>query len=215
MTDALDGAGAPAGDGDQNNETPALGGDQGNGGATPHWSDAMPEEYRESVKGFDSWDAAKAALAGPAVPEQYAIPEGLKIDEGTFLAFTQVAKEGKFTQAQVDALLKFDAERSAALPGALRAEQDRVYKEGLSAMRTELGADRYTTTVKHANDALRKYADDSTVKWLKETGLANAPALVKLLANIGSKLQEDSPRSGDGSGTVQKDPAKVLYPNMA
>jgi hypothetical protein len=45
-------------------------------------------------------------------------------------------------------------------------------------------------------------------------GLANSPRLVKILANIGVNLKEDSPVGGEKSSGTKQRSASVLYDSM-
>jgi hypothetical protein len=121
-------------------DTALSGGEQGES----HWSDTFPEEYRESLKGFADPDSFKAALVRPEVPEAYAVPEGLSVDQETFDAFAPVAKELQLPQAAVEKLLAFDAERMKTMPQRIIAAQDAASREELKQMATQLGAEKYT-----------------------------------------------------------------------
>jgi len=176
--------------------TAALSGE----GQGAHWSEALPEEYRESLKGFDSPDAFKAALVQPVIPEVYKVPEGVSIDQETFDAFAPLAKELGLTQEKVEKLLAFDSERAASLPQKLMAQVDAQNKAELATMAKELGAEKYEGALKAANIALTTFAGKEDIQWLKDAGLANNPRLVKIFANIGVNLQEDTPPGGSGAG---------------
>lgn len=177
-----------------------------------HWADALPEEYREAMKGFDSFEALQDALKGPQAPEEYTAPEGVEIDSTTFEAFAPVAKEAGLTQEQVNALVKFDVERMGNLPEKLREQADAQMQEGLKQMASEMGKEKYDEALRLANQTLKTFADEEVGKWLDESGMGNSPVLVKLLSKIGEKLSEDSPQGGVGGG--EKTPEHILYPDM-
>lgn len=191
-------------------ETPT---EQGAGGEG-HWADALPEEYRESMQGFDSFEAVREALKGPEIPEAYAAPEGLELDASTFESFGTIAKEAGLTQAQVNAIAKFDVERMAKLPDMLREHADAQMQEGLKQMASELGKEKYDTSLRLANNTLKQFADESIGKWLQDSGMGNSPQLVKLLAKIGERLAEDSPTTANLQGNKSKTPEQTMYPDM-
>lgn len=179
-----------------------------------HWADALPEEYRESMQGFDSFDAVREALKGPEIPETYESPEGLELDASTFESFGTIAKEAGLTQAQVNAIAKFDVERMAKLPDMLREYADAQMQEGLKQMASELGKEKYDTSLRLANNTLKQFADESIGKWLQDSGMGNSPQLVKLLAKIGERLAEDSPTTANLQGNKSKTPEQTMYPDM-
>jgi len=192
-------------------ETPALSVD-GEQGAAGHWADSFPEEYRDAVKGFETPDAFKAALKPAELPESYAIPEGMEVDQATFDAFAPMAKELGLSQAAVEKLLAFDAERMKAMP----AQVDAAHKAELTAWAKEIGADKYTAAITNARKALQTFASPEDVTWLQQAGLANSPRLVKILANIGVNLQEETPAGGEKSGKTLSEEERIarLYPKM-
>jgi hypothetical protein len=196
---------------DQGTEATEVSQEQG-GENQSHWADALPEEYRESMKGYDSFEALQDALKGPQAPEEYTAPEGVEIDSTTFEAFAPVAKEAGLTQEQVNALVKFDVERMGNLTEKLREQADAQMQEGLKQMASEMGKEKYDEALRLANQTLKTFADEEVGKWLDESGMGNSPVLVKLLSKIGEKLSEDSPQGGVGGG--EKTPEHILYPDM-
>lgn len=191
-------------------ETPV---EQGAGGEG-HWAAALPEEYREPMQGFDSFEAVREALKGPEIPEAYEAPEGLELDASTFEAFGPIAKEAGLTQAQVNAIAKFDVERMAKLPDMLREQADAQMQEGLKQMASEMGKEKYDAALRLANQTLKTFADDQVGRWLEESGMGNSPVLVRLLAKIGERLTEDSPNGGGQGGGTERTPENIMYPNM-
>lgn len=183
------------------------------GGATEgHWADALPEEYRESMKGFDSFEALQSALKGPEIPETYEAPEGA--DTTVFESFSPIAKELGLSQDQVNALVKFDIERMGGMPQQLREKADAQMQEGLKQMASEMGKEKYDAAIRLANQTLKTFADDQVGRWLEESGMGNSPVLVRLLAKIGERLTEDSPNGGGQGGMTERTPENIMYPNM-
>lgn len=186
----------------------------GGGGESTHWSDELPESYRESFKSYESFDALQGALKGPEIPETYVLPEGVEIDQEVFDAFAPIAKEMKMSQAQVDALIKFDAERSQSLPDKLLQAAEDQMEEGLAKMQSELGKEKYDAAVAGAKRVVKAFGDDATKQWMEETRMGNHPVLIAFLSKIGEALSEDRlGGDGDASSPPAERSAKTMYPN--
>ena len=93
-------------------------------------------------------------------------------------------------------------------------QADAQMQEGLKQMASELGKEKYDTSLRLANNTLKQFADESIGKWLQDSGMGNSPQLVKLLAKIGERLAEDSPTTANLQGNKSKTPEQTMYPDM-
>lgn len=215
------GEAAGAGEGQSGAEGQGVGeGAAGDGanlsqGAGESWLDAVPEAHREALKGYESWDAMLEALnkPGPVVPDEYVAPEGIAVDPEAFKGFQPLAKELGLTQEAVDKLLKFDVERMGKMPEQLMARHVEMNRDAQVRMAEELGKEKYDAMVNQAHLAMRTFADQDIVDWLKNSGHDNSPVLLKFFAKVGAQLVEDVPKGG-GAGGGEIDAAKIMFPTM-
>ena len=193
-------------------------GDGDGDGGTP-WTADMSDEMKEffgeskSLKEFQE-NMPKAA----DVPEEYVLPEGAEIDQDQFAVFLPFAKEGNFTQAQMDVLLKYEGERSAAFPEQMYAATQAVMAEGLAEMKTSLGDEGYNETVTGAKlyrDNLPPELKQEALEFFDKTGMGNHPTLIKILAAHSKRFKEDAFTGGGGDGGKSElTPAQRMYPNQ-
>jgi len=165
---------------------------EGGDGGQPHWSEALPEDYREAFSGFEDWDTASAALKGPAVPETYQTPEGVQIDTETFESFSGTAKELGLTQEQMNGLIKFDGERGAKINETIMAKVDTDMQAGLDEMKSNLGEAKFNEAVAGAKKVIDTFGDDGLKEWLDSSRVGNSSKLISFLAKVGAGLSEDS-----------------------
>lgn len=198
--------------------TTALGGEggEGEGGAPPnddtgggdeHWTNSLPEEMREPLKGFESFDQAAEALKGPEIPESYAAPEDVQLDQETFEAFTPVAKELGLTQEQVGGLAKFHAELFS--PEKVQETVSTQVEGELSEFKKGMSEQDFSSLVTDAKKA-RDVVGPELGAWFDESGMGNHPQIINALATIYRKgnFGEDSP-----PGSTSRGQNKSMYPN--
>ena len=232
-----DGSGDGSGDGEGGSDGSGDGGGEGEGGSDAHWSaglvtsfgevDASTDEGKataaliEKMAGVDSKDLA-GMLKGE-VPESYEVPkiEGVEIDAEALKPFFAFAKEGEFTQAQVDQLVKFDHERND--PTKVLEAVEAQFTAERTALMGEMGNEKYSQMMKQGEDALKAFADEKTLEFLKKNALDGAPEIIRLFAKVGAAVGEDyHHQSGDRGVVKEKDKpgqgdgnmAKRMYPNL-
>lgn len=188
-------------------------------GAAPSGDKSMPNDFLsalpEDLRGNEAFkdvkdvgDLAKrfAEASGkvPVVPENadaYKIefPDGYHGNEELLKDFRKTAHESGLSQKQVDALVKWNIasvenQKKAATEFFNKAKTDAEGK-----LKQEWG-DKYDPNLKLARKVIRAFGDDSTVKFLNESGLASDPNLIRFCLKIGSAVSEDVLVRGDKSG---------------
>lgn len=173
------------------------------------------------VVGADSKPVA--AAAAPAEAEfKVALPEGIDAKSPEVAAaltnITTLAKaEGVSAKAASAFAVAYFADRKAASE-SLAAGQ----KAQLEALRSDpdIGGAKLEASLKAANGVMAKYpAGTEALKAIASMGLATHPAVVKLFAQIGNSLREDSiagASNGANGATAAQADAKYLadfYPN--
>lgn len=137
----------------------------------------------------------------PSTPEvvndstEFKIPDGMKIDEKKMASFKTVAKELGLTKDQAQKLVDMDAQNIQNADNAFR-EMQKKWKEDTMK---ELG-ENAEQKLGEAAAAFKRFGDDEFVKLLKDTGLENHPAMVRVFRNIGSKLAVDKTVPGTSNG---------------
>lgn len=137
----------------------------------------------------------------PSTPEvvndstEFKIPEGMKIDDKKMSSFKTVAKELGLTKDQAQKLVDMDAQNIQNADNAFR-EMQKKWKEDTMK---ELG-ENAEQKLGEAAAAFKRFGDDEFVKLLKDTGLENHPAMVRVFRNIGSKLAVDKTVPGTSNG---------------
>lgn len=181
-----------------------------------NWLDSLPQDLRGHEVLKDIQDPAALAKAFveakgkvPQVPAEYAInaPEGAKVDAAVAGAAKTLAKEIGLTQAQLDALVRFDANRAQVFA---RSEAEAT-NQGFEALKAELGtgAEPYFAQAKQGYQA---FASPELRALVEGKGLQNHPGLIRHFHAIGALVQEGKLPMGPGAGR-KKSLAEVLYPD--
>ena len=148
-----------------------------------------------------------APEGAPEAYENFAIPEGLQIDEAQATAFKDVAKELNLSQANAQKLVDFQAkmvqEQQQGLINAHKEMTNGWKAETLKAY-----------TQEEISDAVRgfKAAPEGVRKLLSEFGLENNKDFVGFFATLGKSTKEDAFESGQ-QHNAEKSAAEVFYGN--
>ena len=141
-------------------------------------------------------------------PEAYAdftLPEGIEIDKAQLEAAKAQFKEAGYTQEQ--------AQKAIDLHLKGMQEQQEIFvqtrKEWVNEIKAdkEFGGDKFDTTVKGAQLALRKFDPDGSMVGLLETsGFGDNPGVIKFLARIHAAMGEDQVFSDRDNTKTDKRP---------
>ena len=128
------------------------------------------------------------------------LPEGFQYRQDQEEAFREVAHKAGLSQAQLKEVwghltgVAVEDFNSAVQNNNARIEKDQ------SDLKAEWGM-AYTEKTKLANKALFNLVDEDGRKWLNESGALKEPKVLKIFAEIGSKLGEDKISSKETPGT--------------
>jgi hypothetical protein len=144
--------------------------------------------------------AYRAAMGIPEAPDKYELkveaPENVwNADVGK--RFAELAHKHGLTVAQAQGLAADYAAIGAEGIGAQEAARAQALEAGMATLKGEWGAG-FDKKAEYANRALREFGGEEAVARIKELGLANEPAIAKMLAAVGERMSEDSP-AGIGS----------------
>ncbi len=145
----------------------------------------------------------------PAAPEKYefAAPEGQELDANALSVFEPIAKELGLTQEQAQKLVDIYPQIQQQQAEAW-SKQIAEWGEQVKADK-EIGGDKFTASVGHAQKALDQFGNPELRKYLESSGLGNHPALVRFCTKVGKSMAEDTMVMSHNGGQLSA--ADVLY----
>ena len=165
-------------------------------------------------------EAVELSLEGLKPPEGFEVldEEALKAAAPVLAELGVDVKDPAKMQAVIDAYGKAGARLvEHAFQGAIDAHNEKVsgWKEAVRTDKDFAPNERvFKANMAAAERGLAKFFDKSLVADLRESGLANHPAMVKGLAAIGKALAEDA-TPPPNNHTDKIEPAHQMYPAFA
>ena len=146
----------------------------------------------------EEWQKYYERVGRPKTADDYAIDRG-KTDDAIVRSFKAAAHEAGLTVAQAEKV--FGSVRDVTDSGQkLRMEQYTArMKEADAMLRKEYGP-QYDAKVSDARKAYDVLFDEKTKADIAESGLANNPRFIKVLAELGPQIRGDSFLKAAGSG---------------
>lgn len=144
----------------------------------------------------------------PVVPDKYEfnLQEGLELSPELEADFTAIAKDAKLTQEQATKLIDL---HSKVVLDVMHKQEEIVdgwtvecQKQGLIS-RENIAA---------AKLAVNTFGGGEAMQVLVNTGVANHPAIQKMLQNIGCLLMEDQPPDGQAPKSKELGDAELFFP---
>jgi hypothetical protein len=175
---------------------------------------AIPGENAQPAE----WEAFYNQIGRPETSDKYEMPdaktlkidESLKIDEAKFKGFQKKMHELGLTSKQARGIMEtYMTSMNEGVVGA-RGAQEKVANEAITTLKGEWG-DNFQANVDVANSVLKKFGDESLLKYLEGTGMGNNVQLVKLLHKVGSAVLEDKDRGGSGGGLDLNDQTRAIH----
>lgn len=151
-------------------------------------------------------------------PEKYelknSLPEGQALDEQMFGQFKELAHSNGLTPKQAQGILDWYNESTLQATGSMQEQQKAQYEEELKGLKSDWG-DAFSREVGIAQRALKEFADEGTIKYLKESGLDSNVTLVRLFNKIGKGMSEEKfTDEGKGHFGTTKDEAQQQMNKM-
>jgi len=142
----------------------------------------------------EDWAMVYDRLGRPTKPEEYKLsdvklPEGLQVEETYVQGFKAKAHELGFNNQQIDGLWKFYTDVQTQAYQKMVEDNQKANTEAEQSLRKEWGT-AYQEKVALATKVLKLTAGDD-FEVLKGK-LGSDPLAIKFLANLGSKISEDS-----------------------
>ena len=192
--------GAP--EGDTGNESDAAaaaaaagddtGTDEGTGDTGAEGSDTPPDAYAD-----------------------FAMPEGVTLDEALLTEATPIFKKLGLNQEQAQELIDFHAGHVQAGSQKQIDDFNQLKGDWLTQSRNdeEYGGDAFDENAKLAQSAVSKYGTPEFKQLLEDYGIGNHPEMIRFMVRAGATLKEDVPGATGVQTAEKKDRVSILYPN--
>lgn len=169
-----------------------------------------PDDGKPNPEGKDNKPDLKA-------PEKYEFtaPEGAELDSKAVELFEPVARELDLSNEQAQKLaglwpkLQEQMQQRQAESWGQQVEQ---WAADVKADK-EIGGDKLTASVGHAQKALDTFASKEFREFLDTTGMGNHPEMVRVFAKVGKLMSEDSFVTGQANGSPKNDLVEAFYPS--
>lgn len=162
---------------------------------------ATPEDYRNVYKKLGLPEDAKDYRVEVA-PDSGLDPEFLK-------QFQENAFKIGILPKQAQEVLNWYAEASKGMLTGIQENNKKAFDEEHKALHSEWGK-AYEKNLLATQLVVKDFADEDTVKFLKETGLHQSPKFLKFMAKIGNVLKEPELKGSAGRGSVMKTPQEAM-----
>jgi len=196
----------PEGENQKGNELPG-----GETDATPvnETPDAEPDGDKPDGGNTDDKEGGEA----PENYEDFTVPEGVKLDETTTAAASEVFKELNLNQEQAQKLTDLVSQKVLRDAKAQKDnfENTKADWEKQSRDDKEIGGDKLEQSVADAKLALQKFGTPELVEVLETFGLGNHPEVIRSFARMGALMKEDNPGGKSTPASEPKDRAEILY----
>lgn len=151
------------------------------------------------------------------VPESYdfAVPEGMELDQDLAGKFSDVAKELGLNNDQANKVVGLYADQ---IQGMQSLQQEAWTKqvsdwEGELKSDPDFGGAKFNENAEIAKIAVNKFGGDELKTALNETGLGNHPAVVKFMHKVGLAISEDTFETNEVNNQGREATAQGLYKN--
>lgn len=176
-------------------------------------TEPVEEPAKEDLESNKTPTEGGDAVEKPSEPEvvkdddKFNFPEGVKVNEEKVKSFIALAKELKLTKEQAQKLVDMDSKNIIDTDKAFTS-----MKEGWKADTLKELGENAEQKLGEAVLAFKQFGDDEFVKLMKDTGLENHPAVVRVFRNIGSKIATDKTVSATSNGVKSsKTMQEILY----
>jgi hypothetical protein len=161
----------------------------------------------------EQWNSLYKELGRPEKSDDYKVPEhkfpdGVTLDDARLKEARAAMHDAGLLPHQAEKIFKYYFGTVSKEAEGVHEARRREKEAAEFKLKDEWKGD-YDLNVKTAKDALSKFGDEETVKYLDESGLGNNPGIIKMLAKIGKGMMEDSARGrADQPGALGADAAQ-------
>lgn len=159
--------------------------------------------------GDTEYDQFFNQIGRPESPDKYElkVADGVKTDENFLKQFKEAAHKVGMLPRQAQGLMDW---YNAQVTSAVKTQEDNSAAEmqkKMGALESEWGA-AFEKKTAAAAAALKKVADESMVKEIKEMGLGKHPTFIKLMSKVAESFGEDK-LVGEGGGKFGTTPQEA------
>lgn len=145
-------------------------------------------------------------------PEEIKMPEGVSLDQETMNRFAPILNElglpAEKAQPLVDAYIEVRKAEMQAF------EDSQVQMKKLSMDDPDIGKAQWKDTITKARKAIDVYGSADFKELLGMSGIANHPATLRFLRQVGATAMDDTPVPSEVAAGQKRDAVDVLYPNQ-
>ena len=151
----------------------------------------------------------------PDTYADFAMPEGMELDEAALAEATPMFKELGLNQEQSQKVVDLYAKQVQAGSQKQTDDFNQLMTDWREQSKTdsEFGGDKYDENVKVAQHAISKYGTPELKQLLNDHGVGNHPEMVRFMVKVGRTLSEDIPGNPGGATGNADDAVSILYPN--
>lgn len=144
----------------------------------------------------------------------FALPEGVKLDETGAKSLADIAKELNLSQKGAQKLIDLGVEKQQRDAETARAQLETVHTGWVNATKTdkEFGGDKLPQSLAVAQKALKEFGSPELNELVVGARLGDHPEFVRLMYRVGQKLSEAP--IVRGSPSTRGTPESVLYPSL-
>jgi len=163
-------------------------------------------------------DADAGAESSGTPPDTYAdfaMPEGMQLDETALAEATPLFKDLGLTQEQGQKVIDLYAKQVQAGSQTQTDNFNQLMNDWRTQAKSDgdIGGDKFDENVKIAQSAVAKYGTPELKQLLEYHGVGNHVEVIRFMVRIGRTLNEDVPGSTGGATTKAEDAVSILYPN--
>lgn len=156
-----------------------------------------------------------APTGAPEAYADFAVPDGMAIDQGVADDLKTLARELNLPQDQAQRIADLGARQAQRWADAQAKALNDASEAWIKATKSdaELGGHRLNDVLAAGRRAMDAFGTPALKGLLNETRLGNHPELIRFIARVGKAISDDTFVSGDRSaGTRGGDMASRLYP---
>lgn len=180
---------------------------------TPEEKAAYEKEQADKKAAEDAEKAKKEEKKEPVDLSDMKMPEGFEAMPEVMAGLTEFVNEHGLTKEAAEKLAPLGALIAESAVAKVTAEMDTIR----SNWREEIANDPVLGSKEQmaiANKGLEAYGSPELRKLLDETGLGDAPAVIRAFHKIGLTVKEDVVERGGSGDTRITSAADVMYPTM-
>lgn len=173
------------------------------------------DDSASSDDGSDGGDAgSEGSQTPPDAYADFAMPEGVTLDESAITEATPIFKELGLDQEQAQKLIDIYAKQVQAGSQKQVDSFNQLMNDWRDQSKndSEFGGDKFEENVKVAQAAIDRYGTPELKQLLEDHGVGNHREVVRFMVRVGQTLKEDVPGSSGGVSAAAGDRVSILYP---